>query len=626
MMTDQATQDEASAGGQDVATRRLAAVMVADVAAYSRLMSVNELKTHHQFQGHLNELVRPLMDVHHGHLVKTTGDGFLAEFDSATSAVECAVQFQRGMLTRNSVVGRSDRLEFRIGINVGEVIFDRDDLYGDEVNIAARLEKLAKPGGIAISRAVYRSARRQPHLSFEPLGAVRVRNIPEAVSVYHVVADQPGGDALPMADDDGDSQPRESATVDRSAERPKLIVMPFSNLGGDDAQEYFCDGLTNDLTTDLSKFKNLDVVAAHTAFHFKNRPASARQISAELGIRYLLEGSLQRNGSKVRINAQLIDAQTDRHLWAERLETKFDDIFLLQDDLIQRIVVSLAISVEAAERERAMRKEPADLNAYDAFLRGYHLWTEHLGSDLTEASLAECRRWFDLARRLDPNFARPLSTLAYSYAWGWRQGWDGDDKLELAGAYARKAVSLDPYNYDTHWDLAYCLLTVGKFDRALGEYRTALELNRNDVLLIVELAEVYSNLGDHAAGLELLDEAQALNPYSSDYYFQTLAWILYFTRDYARALTALERVRQSAQTDHLLEAVLRTRLAEQHRAQKDEDQASQQAKAARRSLERFLQYRPDWAVDREMKVHTFKRPEDEGHWREGLLLAGLPGG
>lgn len=614
-----------NAAGPNHATRKLAAVMVADVAAYSRLMSADESRTHNQFQAHFSELVRPLVGEHQGHLVKTTGDGFVADFDSATRAVECAVQLQQGMRSRNSGVRKGDRLEFRIGINVGEIIQDGDDLYGDEVNIAARLEKLAKPGGIAISRPVYRSARRQAHLRFESLGAVSVKNIPEAVEVYHIVTDPAPDDAVAVTDAaTAEGSAQAPAVSSRPAERPKLIVLPFSNLGGDATQEYFCDGLTNDLTTDLSKFRNLDVVAAHTAFHFKNAAVHARQLSAQLGVRYLLEGSLQRSGRKVRLNTQLIDAQTDRHLWAERQEASFDDLFLLQDDLIQKIVVSLAISVDVAERERAMRKEPSDMNAYDAFLRGYHIWTEHISVDLSEGSLTECRRWFDLARTLDPNYARPLSTLAYSYAWGWRQGWDGDDKLDLAGEYARKAISLDPYNYDIHWDLAYYYMTVRKFERGLAEYRMALELNPNDILLMVELAEASSSLGDYDAGLQLLARAIALNPYVPDYYYQTLAWILYFQRDYARALATMEHIRRPAPTDSLLEAVLRARLAESCQSRDDNAAAADLTAAAGSALARYLRHRPGWTIDQEMKVHCFKRPEDESHWREGLWLAGLP--
>ena len=334
-------------------TRRLAAIFAADVAGYSRLMGADEEGTHERLKGHLRELIEPKIKEHQGRVVKNTGDGVLVEYASVIDAVRSAVEMQRGMIDRNAEEPSDRRIEFRIGIKLGDVIAEAQDIFGDGVNVAARLEALAQPGGICISRTVRDQIRDKLGYPFEDMGEQSVKNIARPVRVYalnrEAIADLPGFNTPPAGPS---SQP--SVTP-----RLSIVVLPFTNLSSDPAQQYFADGITEDLTTDLSRLADMFVISRNTAFTYRNKPVDTKQIGRELGVRYVLEGSVRRAGNQVRVNAQLIDAETDAHLWAERFNGDTRDLFALQDEITSRIAIALNLELIAAEVARPAERPDA---------------------------------------------------------------------------------------------------------------------------------------------------------------------------------------------------------------------------------------------------------------------------
>src|SRR5215831_10828394 len=341
-------------------TRRLAAILAADVAGYSWLMGADEEGTHERLKAHLRELVDPKIREHHGRIVKNTGDGLLAEFPSVVDAVRCAVEMQRGMIDLEPDVPEERRIRFRMGVNLGDVIVEEHDIFGDGVNVAARLEALAEPGGICISRVVRDQIRDKLPYAFEDMGEQQVKNIARPVRVYAL---RPGGMV-------GSSAARVSSAVSGSpplaAPRLSIVVLPFTNLSDDREQQYFADGITEDVTTDLSRLANMFVISRNTAFTYRNKPIDTKQIGRELGVRYVLEGSVRRSGNQLRVSAQLIDAATDAHPWAERFDRDTGDLFALQNEITGRLANALGVELIAAEAAR-----PTDnLDALDYILRG----------------------------------------------------------------------------------------------------------------------------------------------------------------------------------------------------------------------------------------------------------------
>lgn len=604
--------------------RKLSAVVVADVSGYTRLMHKNESQTHIEYRERMNELVTPLLAEYAGQNIKSTGDGFVAAFHTASAALVFSSKLQEGMRIRNERLPADSKIEFRVGISFGEIIFEANDVFGDDVNIAARLEQLAQPGDIFVSESAFRAARNQDELNFEDIGKQKLKNIGNAVRVYRV---RPGGSGRTESVDKEDR----TTDVPRAGLRkarpllPSVVVLPLSCHSANSADGYFGAGLTEELISDLSRFSStLSVVAARTAFQYRNSEAPIRQIRKELGVRYVVEGSFLKTDDLVRLSVRLIDAEHDRSIWSRKFVQRFDDLPALQDDLLHHILAELSICVDQQEHERAKRKRPAKMNAYDAYLRGVQAWREHLQTE-TKESLIESRKWQKFALSLEPNYARPLSNLAYSYAWGWRQGWDDSEVLVLARSYAERAVSLDPYNYDCHWDLGYCYLTLGDFAQALLSYERALELNKHDPLLIAEVAELYSNLGLHRKALRFIKQATELDPHP-DYYIEVHAWVLFFLRQYRSTLKKLKTLKNPTHHARLLTAASHAQLAGLLEASGRSDLAVIEARNSHLALVHFLAARPTWTIAREMRACTFKRTMDANLWREGLERAGLADG
>jgi len=383
-------------------TRRLAAILAADVAGYSRLMGTDEEGTHERLRAHLRELVEPKIKDHRGRIVKSTGDGLLAEFASVVDAVRCAVEVQRAMADREPEVPQDQRIRFRIGVNLGDVIAEEHDIFGDGVNIAARLEALAEPGGVCISRMVRDQVRDKLPYPFEDMGEQSVKNIVRPVRVYawrpEAVTDLPAA-TVPHA-----------ASIPQQTVAPRLsiVVLPFANLSNDPEQQYFADGIAEDLTTDLSRIARMLVISRNTAFTYRNKPVDTKLIGRELSVRYVLEGSVRRSGNQVRVNAQLIDAERDAHLWAERFDRNANDLFTLQDEITRRISVTLSLEVVRAEAGRPNERP----DTLDYILRGRAAWS----SSPSRQSRAEQVSLFEraLARSTVRRSEEPLGDRARS--------------------------------------------------------------------------------------------------------------------------------------------------------------------------------------------------------------------
>jgi TolB-like protein len=474
--------------------RRLAAILAVDVAGYSRLMGADEEGTLTRLKCHRAELIDPLIAEHRGRIFKTTGDGLLAEFASVVDALRCAVGIQQGMQSRNAGASEDKRIALRIGINVGDVIHDGDDVYGDGVNLAARLEAVAMPNGICVSGRVQEDAHGKADLAFEDAGEHRLKNIERPVRVYHVRLD---GRAV---------QP--PATT--APERPSIAVLPFANMSGDPEQEYFADGIVEEMITALSRMRWLFVIARNSSFVYKGRAVDVKQIGRELGVRYVLEGSVRKAGNKVRITGQLIDATTGGHLWADRFDGALEDIFDLQDQVTASVIGAIAPKLEQAEIERSRRKPTDSLDAYDYYLRGIaalHRWTE----ESSEEALA----MFHRAVALDPNYASAFGMAARCHCQRMVSGWvrDRENVVRETGVLARQAAALgrdDAVALSTAgFALAYI---VGQLDDGGALIAQALRLNSGLAWAWYFSGWVKTWLGEPEVAIEHHERAMKLSP------------------------------------------------------------------------------------------------------------------
>jgi len=461
------------------ATRRLAAILAADVAGYSRLMGEDEEGTHERLQAHLRELVEPKVAEHRGRIVKNTGDGFLAEFPSVVDAVRCAMEVQRGMADREPEVPEERRIRFRIGVNLCDVIAEEHDIFGDGVNVTARLEGLAAPGGICVSRVVRDQVRDRLDCAFEDMGEQQVKNIARPVRVYAL---RPEG----LTDLPAPGVPPISA-VPQSANAPRLsiVVLPFDHMGSDPEQQYFADGITEDLTTDLSRITGMVVISRNTAFSYRNKPIDTRQLGRELNVRYVLEGSVRRSGDRVRINAQLIDAETNTHLWAERFDHYIDDLFVLQDEVTRRIGIALNAELVSAEASRPVDNP----DVLDYILRGRAALDNY--TKPSRESLAAAVRLFEDALALAPGsvdakallatalIARVLDQVTASVT----------SDMERAEVLVEQALAASPRHAVAHFANAQILRAQGRYETAIPEYEAAIALNPNWVLAVAALGQ-----------------------------------------------------------------------------------------------------------------------------------------
>lgn len=577
--------------------RRLAAIFVADAVGYSRLMGVDEMGTHTQFKADFEELLSPKIEEFRGRIIKKTGDGLLAEFASVVDAVECAERIQRSMLQRNGEVPKESRLDYRIAINLGEIIVESDDIYGDDVNIAVRIERLAEPGGISLSSAAYQNVRNRLDLQFEDLGEHRVKNIMDPVRVYRVNLENTATDGMPRR-----------SPVARLAlpSKPSIAVMPFTNMGSDSEQGYFSHGITEDIITELSRFHSLFVIARNSSFAYQDKPLNVQQIGRELGVQYVLEGSVRKAGKRLRITAQLVDASNGTHLWAERYDRDMEDIFAVQDEVTQTIVSTLAGRLESAVLERAKRKPTENMAAYDYLLRGM----DHFNR-LTTQDNVEAGRLFKKAIELDPQYAIAYAYLAstYLYDWFWKVSLEPLD--EQAHLMAKKAIGLDDGESRSHMVYGRVQLYGRNFRQAFFHHERGVALNPNDADTAAQMGLQLAFAGRPDEGVEWLEKAMRLNPYHPDWYYEDLGQALYSARRYEEACRVLERVMAPpfwvvvwlaacyAQLDRLADA---QRLA-----------SDVQATVKGIDWGRYVR-------DKE----PFESEADMNHWLDGLRKAGFP--
>ena len=482
------------------ATRRLAAILAADVAGYSRLMGADEEGTHERLKAHRRELVDPKIGEHSGRIVKTTGEGILAEFASVVDAVRCAAELQRAMIDREAGIPEDRRIRFRIGINLGDVIVESDDIFGDGVNVAARLEALAEPGGICISRMVRDQIRGKLPYPFEDRGEQSVKNIEHPVRVYalrpEAIADLPVT-SLPSA---------ASITQLSAAPRLSIVVLPFTNLSSDQEQQYFADGITEDLTTDLSRIADMFVISRNTAFTYRNKPVDTKQIGRDLGVRYVLEGSVRRSGDQVRVSAQLIDAEIDAHLWAERLDRNTSDLFALQDEITSRIAVALNLALVAAEAARPT----ANPDALDYIFRGRAASNKPPSRDKYAASIS----LYERALELDPRSVEAQSLLAGALMARVLNNMSDAAAADIARAegLAGQALAASPLTPLAHYAKGQVLRAQRRYEEAIPEYETALASDRNWVDALHHLGQCKLFAGAMEETIPLVEQAIRLSP------------------------------------------------------------------------------------------------------------------
>jgi len=573
--------------------RKLAAILAADVVGYSRLMSEDEAGTLSALRSRRKEVLEPAVAQRYGRIFKVMGDCVFVEFASAVNAVECAINLQKGMADRNASGGDGHALHLRVGINLGDVVVDGGDLYGDGVNLATRLQEMADPGGICVSAKVYAEVGRKLELSFEDMGERPVKNIAEPVRVYRIgapaQANRAATTALPLPN------------------KPSIVVLPFLNMSGTPDQELFADGLTEDILTELSRFRDLFVISRNSSFKYKGKTVNVQQVARELGVQYVLEGSVRRAGNRVRVTAQLIDGETDRHIWAERYDRDLEDIFAIQDEVTSAIVATLPGRVEAASRDRATKKPTASMAAYECVLAGKTL---HHRS--TKADNAEAQRMLARAIELDPKFAHAHAWKGCVLGQAWTYGWCEDRDAvwaEVAGEL-ETALALDDNDSDVHRILAALNVARGDLDRATHHEDRALVLNPNDDLIVVQQGEILTWLGRPEEGIDWIKKAMRLNPYHPERYWHHLGRAYFVARRYREAIEAFQRI---STPDHLAYAFLAA-----SNAQAENDGA------ARNCVQEVLRRQPEFKVESYLTTLHYKNETDLEHHRLALLKAGLP--
>jgi adenylate cyclase len=519
--------------------RKIAAILVADVVGYSRLAGVDEDRTLSRLRGLRSDLIEPAIDAHHGRIVKRTGDGSIIEFRSVVDAVRCAIEVQTGLVERNAGVPKDRRIEFRVGIHLGDVVEESDgDLMGDGVNIAARLEGVAKPGAICLSEDAYRQVKSRLDLKVSDLGPTQLKNIAELIRVYSLQVGVPtqAKPATPVEQPTPKKRSRLAllgagiitliaiatgtwylfsanriATVATKptpeAARLSIVALPFANLSGDPAQDYLADALTDQLTTAIARLRDSFVIAQSTALTYKGKPVDAKVIGRELGVRYVLEGSVQPTGNQVRVIAQLIDAESGAHLWAEQFDTPRADLLQTQDQIVTRLTRSMYLQLPEVEAARLKRTPAANPDAEDLALQCQAAFLKN------EANfLATYYRLCDQALAADPNNVRALTYLAITFLPSRGRGYDPEEKLKRADDLVSKALALDPNYAPAHLIKAFALQSQFHLDEAIAEDRRAFDLDPSLVDAYWHLGFVMRRVGEFQTSLELIDKALRLSP------------------------------------------------------------------------------------------------------------------
>jgi TolB-like protein/class 3 adenylate cyclase len=585
--------------------RRLAAVLAADVAGYSRLMGRDEEGTLAQLKSLRKTLVDPCIATHRGRIVKTTGDGMLVAFASAVDAARCAIEIQRGMAGQNADVPQDTRLEFRIGIHVGDIIIDDNDIFGDGVNIAARLEGIAEPGGVCISDDAQRQVRGKVEFGFDDMGPQSLKNISEPMRAWRMRLD--GNAAAPA------KAAAESAPALALPEKPSIAVLPFQNMSGDPEQEHFADGMVEDIITGLSRSKALLVIARNSSFTYKGKAVDIKQVGRELGVRYVLEGSVRKSGNRVRITGQLIDAATGAHLWADRFDGLLDDIFDLQDRVASSVIGAISPQLERAEIERAQRKPTESLQAYDYYLRALaasYRFTREANLEIIELTRA--------ASAVDPQFALPYALAVFSFTQRKAFGWNTNiaDEISETRRLAARAIELDRDDARVLAMAGFGLCyVVGEVEEAAVLLARAIQLDPNLVLARTWMGWTKVYLGDTDGAIEQLEVALRVNPLDPLRHTisTAMAYAHFFAgrNDEASAL-ATDVVRQQPNFVPGQRIMMAC-----HAVAGRIDEARQACAAA-------LRIDPTQRISVSNARAPFRRPQDIDRLEQGFRIAGMP--
>ncbi|QPB21086.1 adenylate/guanylate cyclase domain-containing protein [Rhizobium sp. 007] len=542
--------------------RRLTAILSADVVGYSRLMGEDEAGTLERLKACRRELVDPTFAEFHGRTIKLMGDGVLVEFASVVDAVQCAAMIQREMAGRDQGVSETKRIQFRVGVNLGDIIVEGDDIYGDGVNIAARLQGIAPPGGICISGTAFDHAAHKADVGFSALGEQHLKNMADPVRVYRVLLDPSEAGKIVAAP--ARRAGRRAIVLATLAalmiaitaivvawqwpfaqQRPSIAVLPFANLSGDPRQDYFTDGITDDLITDLAKLSDLDVISQNSVFAYKGKPRVLADIKRDLGVQFVVEGSVRRTGGQIRVNAQLIDAASGDHLWANRFARGGAGVFAVQDEMSRQIAEALGLELTQSEAERIARPPTANLEAYDYYLRA-----EQATRTGRRSRMLEALALFDKAQALDPGFAEAFAADAHATAYVWRSAYDDVLQSALARkrAYAKasRALALDPDLPSPYAVLAVMQVVDRRYGQAVASAQKAVSLGPADAEAHMAFAYVQLISGNHAEAAAAVETALRHDPNLSAIDRYTAGLVYYLQRDYAKAIDSFERARDGS--------------------------------------------------------------------------------
>ncbi len=583
--------------------RRLAAILVTDVVGYSRLIRADEERTLAALKILRSDLIDPKIAEHHGRIVKLMGDGMLAEFPSVVDAVRAAVQTQEALAEHNSGLPEDQQIEFRVGINLGDVVIDGDDIHGDGVNVAARLEGLAEPGGICVSGKVYEEVRDRLDLAFEDRGEQEVKNINRPVRVWRWLSDSsmtagktaPPKRPLPLPD------------------KPSIAVLPFDNMSGDPEQEYFADGIAEDIISALSRMPWFFVISRNSSFSFRGKSTDVRHLAQELGVQYVLEGSVRKSANRVRITAQFIDARNDRHLWAERYDRELTDIFEVQDEITEKIVGAVSPEFMAAEMHRSRNKAAQSLDAWDMLMQAH--W--HLNRFNSKSNF-EAQKLLQQAIALDPNSDLALSDLAMSHIIGLTWGWFDSpaESIKLAADAAHKAAGLNDRNVTAWVILGRIDIVSGRYDDAVNKGRKALDLAPNSADGHGWLGNFLMYCGECEEAISELEMAIRLSPRDPN----NALWYAPMSMTHFLAGRYEESIRWGKKSLQDLP----TALPGVHRPMAASYAMLDQMEEARRAIESLKSRVPNVSIEATKHQMPFRRDTDTAHYLDALRKAGLP--
>lgn len=579
-------------------TQKLGVVLFADVVGYSRLMSENELDTYNALKSLIYQLEETCARFQ-GRVVEVRGDGILALFETATSAVEFGVELHRIASQHNQDRAENQRINFRAGVHLGEILIDDRGIHGDNVNIAARLQEIAEPERVYVSSAVYDQVCNRLRYGYEFLGPKQLKNILSPIATYCVRSEVAGAT---MA---GTMRPDMPGNILERPDSPSVAILPFSSQSGDESDSWIAEGLTDDIIMNLSKFRNLFVIARNSSFFFKAQGMPPKEAAQKLNVRYIARGSVRRSASRIRITAELVDATTERTIWGERFDRKIDDIFDILDEVTECIVAATAVMIESHEKRRMIQSAPSDLEAYGSVLQGQHHIFKYTRNDNQKA-----QNYYQNALDRDGGYARAAAALSRTLNINWRYSWSEDPTkaLDQALTFARRAIELDPTDARGFGELGYVHLYRKEHDAALQSYKRALALNPNDADMHSDYADALAHYGDNEMAITHLQQAMRLNPYFPDQYLWHLGGAYFNLHRYQDAIGAVNKMNNPTEGQRLLAASY---------AQLG------QTDIARQIADKHRAAHPNFSLARWETVQPDKLEEDTQHFVEGLKKAGF---